>query len=174
MDMYQKRIENAPRREQEFLEIDRDYESTKDLYRSLLKRHEEAQLAENLEQSQKGEQFRILDPAIPSHEPAAPRRAQLLLTGIILSLGLALGAAVMAEQLDTSFHTLDALRAFVPTPVLVTIPRIVTETDANRWRLRSRVASVATLASLVILFAASSLVARGNEDLVSLVSRGSP
>ncbi len=39
-------------------ELSRDYESTRELYLSLSKRYEEAQLAESMEQRQKGEQFR--------------------------------------------------------------------------------------------------------------------
>src|SRR5439155_1149052 len=66
--IYQARIENVPRREQEFKELSRDYESTRELYQSLLKRYEEAQLAESMEQRQKGEQFRVLDPALPHPE----------------------------------------------------------------------------------------------------------
>src|SRR5205807_7422945 len=52
---YQGRVENVPRREQEFRELSRDYDSTRELYQSLLKRYEEAQLAESMEQRQKGE-----------------------------------------------------------------------------------------------------------------------
>src|SRR3970282_243645 len=65
---YQAKLENVPRREQEFRELSRDYESTRELYQSLLKRFEEAQLAESMEQRQKGEQFRLLDPAVPHSE----------------------------------------------------------------------------------------------------------
>src|SRR5712692_9583871 len=105
--VYQARVENVPRREQEFKEFSRDYESTRELYQSLLKRYEEAQLAESMEQRQKGEQFRILDPAIPGQEPAAPNRLRLVLTSLMLSLGLAVGAVVLAEHIDTSFHSID-------------------------------------------------------------------
>src|SRR2546426_1996065 len=128
---YQARVDNVPRREQEFKEFSRDYESTRELYHSLLKRYGEAQIAESMEQRQKGEQFRILDPAVPPREPVA-RRVRLLLTGLMLSFGLAAGAVVLAEQLDTSFHTVDEFRRFktVPTvPVLASIPLITTVAD---------------------------------------------
>src|SRR5213593_735438 len=106
---YQARVDNVPRREQEFKEFSRDYESTRELYQSLLKRYGEAQIAESMEQRQKGEQFRVLDPAVPPREPVA-RRARLLLMGLMASLGLAAGAVVLAEQVDTSFHSVDELR----------------------------------------------------------------
>src|SRR5262245_48433398 len=47
---YQARVENVPRREQEFKELARDYDSTRELYNSLLKRYDEAQLAQSMEQ----------------------------------------------------------------------------------------------------------------------------
>ena len=71
-----------------------------------------------MEQRQKGEQFRVLDPAIPSSQPAAPNRPALSLLVLVLSLGLAAGVVMLAEQLDTSFHTVEDLRTFSPLPVL--------------------------------------------------------
>src|SRR5262245_18640763 len=49
---YQRRVEDMPKREQEFQEVARDYETTKELYKSLKQRYEEALLGENVEQQQ--------------------------------------------------------------------------------------------------------------------------
>jgi len=168
---YQARVENVPRREQEFKELSRDYESTRALYESLLKRFEEAQLAESMEQRQKGEQFRVLDPAVPGGEPAAPKRFRLILMALMLSAGLAAGAAVLAEQLDTSFHSVDDLRAFSTVPVLVSIPRIITETDVRRRRWHTRLAASAAMVGLVLIGGVAYFVASGNHQLVSLLGR---
>lgn len=168
---YQARVENMPRREQEFNEVSRDYESTRALYQSLLKRYEEAQVAESMEQRQKGEQFRVLDPAVPSREPVA-HRPKLILMTLMLSLGVAAGAVVLAEQLDTSFHTVDDLRAFTTVPVLVSIPGIVTKTDIKRRRWRVRLAGAAAILGLVLIVGISYFVVSGNEQLVSILVRG--
>src|SRR5207344_1410378 len=96
---YQSRVENTPRREQEFQDLSRDYETTKERHQSLTKRYEDAQLAENMEQRQKGEQFRILDPAIPSGIPSAPNRPRLLMMLLLFSLGAAAGVALLVESL---------------------------------------------------------------------------
>ena len=170
---YQARVENVPRREQEFRELSRDYDSTRELYNSLLKRYEEAQLAESMEQRQKGEQFRVLDPAIPNSEPAAPNRFRLLLMALMGSLGLAVGAVVLAERVDTSFHTVDDLRAFSPVPVLVSIPRIVTRTDRRRRAWHMRLAASAAFIGLVVISGLAYFAASGNEQLVSLLGRSS-
>src|SRR5437899_6132376 len=167
---YQARVDNVPRREQEFKEFSRDYESTRELYQSLLKRYGEAQIAESMEQRQKGEQFRILDPAVPPREPVA-RRVRLMLMGLMLSLGLAAGAVVLAEQLDTSFHTVDELRRFSAVPVLASIPRIVTEADTRRSRWRFRLAACAAMLGVAVLMGSAHFVASGNEQLASTLGQ---
>ncbi len=169
---YQARLENTPKREQEFQEVSRDYETTKQLYESLGKRHEEAQLAESMEQRQKGEQFRILDPAVPSQIPAAPNRLRLFLVSLVLSLGLAGGALMIAEMLDTSFHSVNELRAFSIVPVLVSIPRIVTDADRQRQRQRFRLAAAGTMLGLVLIAGASYFIGHGNEQLVQILAGG--
>ena len=169
---YQVRVENAPRREQEFQDISRDYESTKELHRSLVKRYEEAQLAESMEQRQKGEQFRVLDPAVPSAVTAAPNRQRLLLMVLVLSLGLAAGAVMLAEMVDTSFHAADELRAFTTVPVLVSIPWISTEADLRRRRLRFRLATAGAMLGLTLVAGTSYAIGHGNEQLVRMLDRG--
>jgi succinoglycan biosynthesis transport protein ExoP len=168
---YQARVENVPRREQEFTELSRDYDSTRELYRSLLKRYEEAQLAETMEQRQKGEQFRILDRAFPNSQPAAPNRSRLLLMTLASAIGLAVAAAMLAEHLDTSFHDVDQLRAFSNVPVLVSIPRIVTPTDLRRGWWRMRLAATAAVVGLLMIVSLAYVAAKGNEGLVLFLAR---
>jgi polysaccharide chain length determinant protein (PEP-CTERM system associated) len=168
---YQARVDNVPRREQEFIELSRDYDSTRQLYASLMKRHEEAQLAESMEQTQKGEQFRVVDPAMPIAEPAAPNRIRLLAMTLAGAIGLAIAVVLAAEQLDTSFHTVDELRAFSKAPVLVSIPRIVTPKDSRRRWWRMRLAATAAVVGLVMVAGVGYLAAHGNEDLVLLLAK---
>jgi succinoglycan biosynthesis transport protein ExoP len=168
--LYQRRVENAPKLEQEFLELSRGYETTADLYRTLLKRYEEAQLAETLEQRQKGEQFRVLESAVPPPMPFAPNRNRLFVMGTVASLGLALGAVLLAEQLNSSFHTLDELRAFSPA-VVASIPRIVTPGDSRQRRWRIRLVAAMLVVTVVVVWAAAAEVARRNEQVVSILTR---
>jgi hypothetical protein len=51
-----------------------------------------------------------------------------------MSIGVALGAMVVTERLDTSFHALDDLRGFTNLPILASIPRVVT--SRGQWRRR--------------------------------------
>ena len=169
--LYQERVENAPRREQEFQELSRDYRTTQDVYASLLKRYEESKLAESMEHRQKGEQFRVLDPAITPERPYAPNRPRLLLFALVLSAALAAGLVAIAETFDTSFHELDELRAFSKVPVLASIPLIVTPADRRGARRRLQAAVVSSVLLLGVVIGASYAIAHGNEWLVGLISR---
>ena len=169
---YERRIESAPQRQGEFQALSRDYETTKELYDSLLKRYEEALVAESLEQGQATEQFRILDPALPPGDPAAPNRLWLSLMGLILAVGMAAGGMALAEQLDTSFHSVDSLRAFTKIPVLARIPRIVTRGDVVRRTLKVGASVVLLAAGLAAAAGASYYLAHESEQLVVILSGG--
>lgn len=167
---YETRVDSAPKRQQEYQREARDYGTLKDQYQSLLKRYEDAQMAESMEQGKKGDQFRILDAALPAKEPVAPSRTRLGLLGLVLSLGMAVGAVVLAESFDGSFHSADELRAFSKVPVLAGIPRLVTEGDALRRVRRRWLRAMALLILLAVVAGTAYLLAHGNEELVRTVS----
>jgi len=169
---YVGRVQNSPAREKEMRELSRDYEATREYYASLMKRYDDAQLAESMEQRQKGEQFRLIDAAVPAGEPSAPNRLRLIMLTLVGCLGLAVAAVVVAEQINPSFHSVDDLRALSTVPVLLTIPLIVTPDDTRRGIRRLRLAAAATAIGLVVLVGVSYFVAHGNEQLVMLVTRG--
>src|SRR5437899_6321169 len=168
---YQQRVDKAPEREQELRQLTGDYDTARELYASLLKRYEDAQLADSMEQSRRGERFRLLDPAISPRQPVAPNRGQLLLIGLALAAGLAVGAMVIAEQIDTTLHRVDDLRGLATAPVLVSIPLIVTAGDRRRARWRFCLAIVAVVLALVGTMKASQYVADGNEQLLAMLAR---
>jgi polysaccharide chain length determinant protein (PEP-CTERM system associated) len=164
---YQQRVENTPVRDQELQVLQRDYDSAQGLYQSLLKRQEEAKLAESLEQRQKGEQFRLLESAWPPVRPKEPDRRKLLLMGLAGALGLAAGAVVLAEQLHPSFHTVDALHAFSQVPVLVSLPYVVTRADIRRRRRQLGLVALSFILSLGLIVG-SYVALKGPGALVAL------
>lgn len=169
---YEARVENAPKRQDELQQLSSDHEITRERYETLSKRYEEAQLAESLEQGKKVEQFQILDPALPPTSPAAPNRVTLLLMGLIASLVLAFGTVVAIEKLDSSFHTVDDLRAFAAAPTLGTISLIATKTDTRRYRLRFALTTVVSIVALILIVTASNYIAVGNEQIVRRLAGG--
>jgi polysaccharide chain length determinant protein (PEP-CTERM system associated) len=170
-ELYQKRVDNAPQHEPEYLELTRDYETNRNQYRTLMQRYEAAQIGEDMEQRQQGERFRILDSASPSGSPFAPNRGRLLLVAVVACLGLAGAAVVLAEVLDTSFHSAADLRASSAVPVLVRIPSIVTEGDTRRARWRARFAVAGAVAALILVGAGCYSIGHDNDQLVQILSR---
>jgi hypothetical protein len=91
---------------------------------------------------------------------------------VAASFALGIGAMVLAELLDSSFHSTADLRAYTTIPVLVNIPRIITQDDARRARWRFRFAAASVLVSLVVVAGSAYFMAHGNEPLAQLLSRG--
>lgn len=163
---------SALKHEQELERLRRDREATEELRVSLRQRHEQARLAAT-SAGDKGEQFRILDPAIPPSDSVAPNRIRLILMALILSLGFAGAVVLLVEQLDTSFHRLDELWAYTSLPILASIPRIVTRGDTWRGWLRFGFLSVLAGAGLALLIRTSYSLGQSTEPLVwMLVQRG--
>jgi protein tyrosine kinase modulator len=169
---YTQRLDSAPRRHRALAEVSRDYQATRDTYDSLRRRYEQAQLEDVAEGSAGEPRFRILDAAVVPANPAAPNRLLLLGFALAAALGLAAGAAMLAEHLDTSFHAVDDVAAFVSVPVLVSIPRIVTARDLRRQRTRFCVATVMALLGLALVAQTSRVLARSEDGLVATFARG--
>jgi polysaccharide chain length determinant protein (PEP-CTERM system associated) len=124
MTAVQARIENTPMRELAMAKLTRDYENTKETYQSLLKKSQEAQQAENLERRQKGEQFKVIDPARIPEKPMQAKLFKILLAGFLLGMGSGFGMAFLKEEMDRSFRDAEDLEATMEFKVLANIPRI--------------------------------------------------
>jgi hypothetical protein len=94
-----------------------------------------------------------------------------VLLALALALGLGVAAAIVAEQVDTSFHSVEALRAFTSVTVAAAIPLVVTEGDIAGRRRRLRLAAVGALLGLTLIATASYWLGHGNEQLVTMLTR---
>ena len=131
---YEGRVERAPTREQELMILVREYDNMQKNYQSLLDKRLNAQLAENLEKRQKGEQFRILDPANLPATPESPNQPLILLGGLVLGCGLGFGSAFAIELLRPSFRRPEEAESFLGLPILAGIPSFSTLPGA-KWSL---------------------------------------
>jgi polysaccharide chain length determinant protein (PEP-CTERM system associated) len=143
---YQRRIDAAPMRDTELIDLTRDYDTIKNHYDSLLRRRIDSQVSANVERQQIGEQFRILEPARLPEKPSSPNRDRLYLLSVMLGLILGLGAAVGAEYLDRGLRSEDDVRLALALPVVASIPVIgVKAKAARRWKLLGASAAVVML-----------------------------
>ncbi|OLB56203.1 MAG: hypothetical protein E6K61_00090 [Nitrospirae bacterium] len=123
---YEGRVERAPTREQKLMVLVRDYENMQKNYQALLEKKLNARIAENLERRQKGEQFRVIDPANTPEKPEKPNKPLILLGGLLIGCGLGFGMAVLLEQIAKSFNYPEEAEIFLGLPLLAAIPSFQT------------------------------------------------
>jgi uncharacterized protein involved in exopolysaccharide biosynthesis len=152
-DEYQRDVRLAPQVEQQYRELNRDYDNTRMKYQELRSKLTEAKLAQNLEADRKGERFTLIEPPLPPEEPVSPNRSLILVAGIILSLGVTFGVLWLCEMMDTSVRgRLDLLR-LTGIPPLALVPHIGTEAERRGARRRVQIAFGTAVASVCIAVA---------------------
>ncbi len=154
LKLYRQRLENAPKVEQEYLALTRDYQNTHTKHQEIMNKILEARISEGMEESQKAEKFTIIDPASFPEKPVAPKRGLIALAGLILGLGAGLGMVALTENLDRTVKSTDELAFLTGLPILGQVARIVTPEDIKRQKHRQRLiwslAGLSVLASLII------------------------
>jgi uncharacterized protein involved in exopolysaccharide biosynthesis len=150
---YQARLNQAPVREQEYVDITRGYEQSKANYDSLLKKKNDSELATNLELRQQGEHFRILDPPSFPQKPYSPNRMKLCAMGLGIGVLLGTALALGLEFFDDRIYDEEHLKELLPTGILAEIPSITTAQEDRRRRINLRV----LLATTTVMFIAIGL-----------------
>lgn len=133
---YQQRLDAAPTRETELIELTRDYDTINRMYNSLLAKSEESKLSMNLEARQVGQQFRILDPARVPARPFSPNRARLYSMGAFGGLGFGAAVVFLIFYRDSSLKTDDDVMVSLGIPVLALVPMMQSTADQRRSRQR--------------------------------------
>lgn len=166
---YESRVETTPRREQELVGIQRDYDNLRQSYQNLLNRKLEAEISLNMERKQKGEQFRVLDYARAPVRPVSPDMRKLFLGVLAAGFALAGGLVFLLEYLNSAFLAPEDMEKALGLPVLATIPVL----DSGRRKVlrlcNQGLTAVSVLVCLVLLAAFSSLIFYGIEPTVALL-----
>lgn len=134
----EQRIEQTPAREQELSVLVRDYENRQKNYQALLDKRLHADVATNLEKRQKGEQFRILDPANLPEKLDSPNRLLIMLLGLLGGGGSGVGGAIGLERLNPTFRRREEVEQVLPgARVLATVPHFFTLTNQDKPQSKS-------------------------------------
>jgi len=148
---YQNRLDKAPTRETELIELTRDYNTLERMYNQLLAKSEESKLSANLETRQVGQQFRILDPARVPARPFSPKRERIYAVGAFG--GMALGALVvfLIVYRDSSLKTDDDVVVSLGVPVLALVPMMMSSDQRRRKQRRLVLGGATAFVALTIV-----------------------
>ncbi|MFP3982503.1 MAG: GumC family protein [Desulfurivibrionaceae bacterium] len=131
IEFYKNRVEKTSEVELKLNDLQRDYESVRERYKNLVSKKLNAEMAEELEKRQKGEQFRVIDPAVAPATPHTPNVAMLMTVALVLGLGMGGGLAYIREVLDPAFYTPEEVENSLGVDVLVSLPFVDKKEDKN-------------------------------------------
>jgi succinoglycan biosynthesis transport protein ExoP len=110
------------RRGSQYDSLKREVEANKDVLKSVMARHKQTDVAQEL----KASNIRIVDPAVVPKAPVRPRRLLDVSAGLLFGLVLGVAAALLLEYLDSTLKTPEDVKTHLGAPLLSVIP----ETDA--------------------------------------------
>jgi polysaccharide biosynthesis transport protein len=120
----QHRIDATPGYETTLNERAREEALTRSRYEALVAKQQDTKLNQRAEKKNEATTFKILEPAQPPLVPFSPHRTRIILLTLMASLAVGLGAVFLAEQMDSSFDTVEELQRFCSLPVLSSVPKI--------------------------------------------------
>ncbi|MEW5773564.1 MAG: hypothetical protein AB1916_08565 [Thermodesulfobacteriota bacterium] len=148
-----RRIEETPGVEQEFIDLQRRYDTLKASLRDLSTRMQSAKEAMDLEQQDLGEKITVLETPVIPERPFKPDRTLLFLLSLVLASGAGLLAGFAVESFDPTVHGPHEATLMTGLPLLGVIPSLETASERAARLKRRRVSLVAGLGVLVVTLA---------------------
>jgi polysaccharide chain length determinant protein (PEP-CTERM system associated) len=144
-------LQNIPAAKAKLDDLEREKQSQKNLYESMLSRQGQSEVSKQMTVQDKSTVFRVVDPALLPIKPVSPDRVKLIVLGILAGIGCGIGVIVLKDQLDDSVKNIDMAKMF-GVPILAIIPRIDDpQLIATQSRKDRKLYIVAGLYFLVIL-----------------------
>ncbi|MBU2598968.1 hypothetical protein KJ849_00035 [bacterium] len=119
VENYKTKLEGLSEKEMELTRLQRNVTLCEEGYITLLKRQDEALLAEALKLTD----IRIVEPAETPKSPIKPRKMMNLVIGAIVSLLVGFGLCFLLEYIDHSMETPEGIYKYLRLPVLGSIPK---------------------------------------------------
>jgi polysaccharide chain length determinant protein (PEP-CTERM system associated) len=154
---YQNRLNRTPVMEQQFADLSRDYDQSKADYDSLLAKKSQSQMATDLEKTQSGENFQVLDPPSLPTKPYKPKRLPLSALGLLVGLVVGSAAAFGQEKLSGRLYSEREIKKIMPFEVIVEIPPIETPGEQQLRQRGNWMAAAAAVAVASLVLAGSAI-----------------
>lgn len=121
---YKARLQLSPVVEQQYRELTRDFTTAQEEYNTLLKQKGIAVRGTELDETQEGEQFKILDAASLAEKPNFPPRLAIAGGGFAGGFAIGLGLIMLLEVRDKSLRTESDIAMFLNIPTLALVPEM--------------------------------------------------
>jgi polysaccharide biosynthesis transport protein len=148
---YDRRQARAPDVERQYASLLADLHGNQQKYQEVRQKQMEAEVAENLEDERKGERFSLIEPPLASEQPYSPNRVVILVLGLLLAIGSAVGSIVILELSDTRVRNRRDLESLLHVPALAVLPWIKTHSDRRQVVKRVRLVLAGAIASVLLL-----------------------
>jgi len=135
IDSHSSKLEMEPVFEQQIAGVMRDYDTLRGHYNRLLDKKLSAEMAEELDDRQKGERFIVLDAAPIPRMASGPNRGLIILAGLFGSLVGGIALALVLELTDESLRSEHEATSIFGKTVLAGIPVIITHKELVRGRM---------------------------------------
>lgn len=154
---YERRLTQTPGVEREYIQLTREREIAQGQYGEIQSKLREAEISQSLESESKGERLTLIRKPRASSKPDSPNRLGIILLGIVLGGGLAVGIAAFRESADPNVRASQDVTDIADLPLIGSIPSMLNSAERRRTRLIwSSVAGVYAIATVLVAIAAFS------------------
>jgi succinoglycan biosynthesis transport protein ExoP len=127
-------INKLPAREINLIRLERARRINDELYAALMKAKNEAQI----EAASQIGNIDVVDPAVTPLSPVRPNRKDSLIVGLVVSLILGIGLAILLESLDHTVKSEEEVKKLLGIPILGLIPRLEANSSGRRTKGANR------------------------------------
>jgi hypothetical protein len=169
----ERRMNDVPNTEVALEKVNRDYETAKANYDSLLAQEQKADIVASVNANAQGEAIAVIDPAFLPERPIAPNRPALIALGFLAGLGFGLLIAALFEVPRLlKIQTTEDAEHYTGLPVLVTLPNLMTAREERGLRLRRTALVAAGLVLTVLSVPALAYALRFTRVIEMFASKG--
>lgn len=152
LGQYEQRLTQTPQVEQGYVQLTRDREILQQQFESTQVKLREAELSKSLESQAKGERYTLIrQPFVPG-TPDSPNRLGIILLGIVMGFGVAVGFAIFKESADPTIRDTADVSSIVDLPLIAAIPSFANARTRRRQRfVWGSVAGAYLFAALIVI-----------------------
>ncbi len=161
-------IKNMPNYNQEYYELQKDFNINKQLYEQRALQKSKTDLLKKISHDPKANPVTIVaHPRIPTY-PLRSDKIKTMVMGLFIGAGLGIGMIFGLEKIDRRFKTEEEAQEYLQIPALGIIPTILTKTDIRR-KIRKRIVVTSLLVVFAITVTTVSFVVQPVKDVVQPV-----